>query len=164
VTPADLKAWTKQMAALPGEVRNAVHSLDDAQLDTPYRDRGWTIRQVVHHIPDSHLNGYLRMKLALTEDDPVIRPYDERAWAELDDSRVLPIAPSLALLEAVHARWVVLIRTLTPGQLGRPFQHPEAGSQIVGRHIGDYAWHGRHHLAHITAAVERHGWPNSGLA
>lgn len=143
-----------QIAALPAMLRAAVQDLADAQLDTPYRPGGWTIRQVVHHVPDSHLNSYLRVKLALTEDNPTIKPYLEAEWAKLPDSR-LPVEVSLRLLEAVHERWVVLLRSLEPDQWARTFLHPERGPMTLDVNLQLYAWHGRHHLAHVTNALAR---------
>lgn len=142
---------------LPHNLRTAVSGLSDAQLDTPYRDGGWTLRQVVHHVSDSHMNSYVRFKLALTEDSPTIKPYDEAAWAQLPDSR-LPADVSLALLDSLHARWVALIETFTPDDFGRSFQHPERGRQDLATALGLYAWHSRHHTAHITGLRERMGW------
>jgi hypothetical protein len=144
--------------SLPDRVRDAVRSLTDGQLDVPYRAGGWTVRQVVHHLADSHLNGYMRVKLALTEEAPTIKPYDEAAWARLVDSR-LPIAASVAILEGVHARWTALYRGLDDLAFARTFQHPERGESIsIERHLHIYAWHSRHHVAHITALRQREGW------
>jgi uncharacterized damage-inducible protein DinB len=142
------------IAQLPPAVRAAAQELPDAHLDTPYRAGGWTIRQVVHHLPDSHMNAYVRCKLALTEDMPTIRPYDEAAWARLPDS-ALPVEVSLRLLEAVHERLVVLLRSLDEGTWRRPFRHPEMGEMSLDTLLQLYAWHGRHHLAHITGTLER---------
>ena len=144
--------------ALPDRLGEAVHALTDAQLDTAYRPGGWTVRQVVHHLADSHLNGFMRVKLALTEDTPAIKPYDEAAWARLADSR-LAIAPSLSILEGLHARWAALYRSLDEGDFARTFYHPERNEQLsLERHLHIYAWHSRHHVAHITALRERQGW------
>lgn len=158
ITPAHLGAWIADVEALPGQMRAAVAGLSDAQLDTPYRPGGWTLRQVVHHVPDSHLNCYVRFKWALTEAEPTIKPYDEGAWAELPDVAGTPVAVSLALLGAVHARWAVLLRSLTEADWGRRFVHPESGPTTLAEAVGSYAWHGRHHLAHIETTVEREGW------
>lgn len=155
VTDADLARWTGEIAALPGDLRRAVSPLDDARLDTPYRPGGWTIRQVVHHVPESHMNAYIRFMWALTEDEPLIKPYDEARRAAQADYR-LPVEPSLALLERLHERWLVLIRSLDRAQLSRRFVHPEWGAQELARTVGHYAWHGRHHLAHVTTAIA--GW------
>jgi len=146
------------MAALPHRFRNAVSGLSDTQLSTPYRDGGWTVRQLIHHVPDSHLNAYIRCKLALTEDSPTIKPYDQEAWANLADSALTPAEVSLSLLEAVHTRWVTLLRALTPDDFQRKFNHPETGVQSVDSTVAFYAWHGNHHLGHITAVWERMRW------
>ena len=158
VTDADRAAFVDQIAALPGEIRQAVADLDDSKLDTPYRDGGWTVRQVVHHVPDSHLNAYTRFKLALTEPTPTIKTYEEARWAELPEARSAPIAVSLALLDALHERWVLLLRVLAPGQFTRAFRHPEMGLMTLNQQVAMYAWHGRHHLAHIQALRNRMGW------
>ncbi len=142
------------IAALPGELRLAVGGMTDAQLDTPYRPHGWTVRQVVHHLPDSHLNSYIRLKLALTEDRPTIGTYDEARWAELPDAQA-PIAFSLALLDSLHERWVYLFRALEEPAWSRRFHHPELGEVRVDELAALYAWHGRHHVAHITALSGR---------
>jgi uncharacterized damage-inducible protein DinB len=158
ITDVDRTALVDQIAALPGEIRAAVAGLDDAKLDTPYRDGGWTVRQVVHHVPDSHLNAYTRFKLALTEDTPTIKTYEEARWAELPEARSAPIEVSLALLEALHERWVLLLRVLAPGQFTRSFRHPEIGLMSLDQQVAMYAWHGRHHLAHIASLRARMGW------
>jgi uncharacterized damage-inducible protein DinB len=158
VTDADRAALVDQIAALPGEIRQVVAGLDDSKLDTPYRDGGWTVRQVVHHVPDSHLNAYTRFKLALTEPTPTIKTYEEARWAELPEARSAPIAVSLALLDALHERWVLLLRVLAPGQFTRAFRHPEMGLMTLNQQVALYAWHGRHHLAHIQALRNRMGW------
>ena len=145
------------LAALPAHLRGAVLGLHEGQLDTPYRPGGWTVRQLVHHVADSHLNAYCRVKLALTEENPVIKPYDEKSWAELPDSK-LTIDLSLALLEGVHARMVTILRSLTPEQFGRPFLHPASGPQTIDGLTALYEWHGRHHTAHITSLRTREGW------
>jgi uncharacterized damage-inducible protein DinB len=142
----------------PAALRRAVAHLDDAQLDTPYREGGWTVRQVVHHLPDSHLNGYVRFKLALTEDEPTIKPYMESLWAELPDARTAPIAPSLDLLEALHQRWVTVLRNMAPEAFDRTYRHPHTGLSPLWRALALYAWHGRHHVAHITTLAARTGW------
>lgn len=155
--PATYARLIDEIAAAPAALRAAVADLTDAQLDTPYRDGGWTVRQVVHHVPDSHMNAYVRFKLALTEDAPRIKPYEEARWAELPDSK-LPTAGSLALLDALHERWVVLLRAMTPEQFERTYDHPEMGSVPLRGALGIYAWHGRHHVAHVAALRERMGW------
>ena len=150
-------AWIDDIAALPADLRRTVSPLADSQLDTPYRPAGWTVRQVVHHLPDSHMNSLVRFKWALTEDRPLIKAYDEKGWAELPDARG-PIGPSLDFLEALHARWVALLRSLSWAQLQREFVHPESGAATLAATVGSYAWHGRHHLAHIERLIEREGW------
>lgn len=139
----------------PGVIRELVAGLSEAELATPYRDGGWTIRQVVHHVPDSHLNAYIRMKLAVTEDLPAIKTYDEAGWAELPDARTAPVGISLDLLDALHRRWVVFLRALTEVQLQRSFSHPEWGAVSIDQAIAMYEWHGRHHAAHIRVARAR---------
>lgn len=151
--------WIEQIAAAPARLRAAVTGLTAAQLDTPYRDGGWTVRQVVHHLPDSHLNAYTRIKLALTEEAPTIKPYEEARWAELPDARAGEIEPSLLLLESLHQRWLMLLRQLKPHDFDRQFRHPEHGRTFrLGETLALYAWHGRHHVAHITALRKRKGW------
>jgi hypothetical protein len=147
-----------QIEALPAELRRAVAGLDDARLDTPYRPDGWTVRQVVHHVADSHMNGYVRSKLAVTEDEPAVKLYDEKLWAELEDAGTAPVEVSLTLLEALHERWVRFLRSLDDDALARPFLHPDYGRLTVELHLAIYAWHGRHHTAHITRLRQRQGW------
>ena len=158
VTPELRREWLDVLAEFPARFREAVEDLSPEQLDTPYRPEGWTVRQLTHHVPDSHLNAYVRIKLALTEDAPAIKTYEEARWAELPDSRVTPIEVSLTLLEALHQRWVLLLNGLNDEQWARPFQHPEWGNMAVERALGLYAWHSRHHLAHVTRLRERMGW------
>ncbi len=146
------------IAALPARLRAAVDGLTDEQIDTPYRDGGWTVRQVVHHLPDSHLNAYVRFKLALTEDVPLIKTYDQGRWAETADARTLPVDVSLRLLEALHERWVVLLRSLGPDDYERRLRHPEWAEITLGFHLRLYEWHGRHHLGHVTSLRERLRW------
>jgi len=134
-----------------------VAGLSEPQLDTPYRPGGWTVRQVVHHVPDSHINSYVRFRLALTENEPTVKPYDESRWAELADSRTAHIETSLALLESLHERWVLLLRSLSPADFRRQFRHPELGAVSLEKNLALYAWHGRHHVAHITSLRERMG-------
>jgi len=148
----------KDIAAAPAMMREAVAGLTSAQLDTPYRDGGWTVRQVVHHVPDSHMNSYIRIKFALTEQEPTIKPYDEEIWAKLVDARTAPVDPSLELLEGLHHRWAVLLRSLTELEVQRKFFHPELGTVTIDQYIALYAWHGKHHAAHITSLRERNGW------
>jgi hypothetical protein len=145
------------IAALPQHMRRAVRGLSEPQLDTPYRPDGWTVRQVVHHVPDSHLNAYIRVKLAITENNPTIKPYDQDAFAQLPDQR-LPVDVSLSLLDALHARWTTVLRALTPDQFARPLVHPEIGPITVDYLVQLYSWHSRHHVAHITRLREREGW------
>lgn len=147
-----------EMASLPPRMQLAVAGLSPEQLNTPYREGGWTVRQLVHHVPDSHLNAYIRCKLALTEETPTIRPYDENAWAKLKDSELTPIEVSLALLEAIHARWITLLRSLRQEDFQRQFNHPEAGVRTLDWLVALYGWHGNHHLAHITSLKERMKW------
>jgi hypothetical protein len=146
-----------QIERLPAELRASVRGLIDAQLDTPYRPDGWTVRQVVHHIADSHMNGFIRVKLALTETDPLIRPYDQDGFARLADSR-LPVDVSLGLVDALHARWVALWHGVTEAGMATPFRHPELGAMTLDRQLQLYAWHGRHHTAHILGLRRREGW------
>jgi hypothetical protein len=151
--------WIEEIAATPANLRAAVAGLAPHQLDTPYRDKGWTVRQVVHHVPDSHLNAYTRIKLALTEDVPVIKPYEEARWAELPDGRTAPIELSLNLLESLHHRWVLLLRQLTPAEFRRRFIHPQHDRPIeLQETLALYAWHGRHHVAHIASLRRRMSW------
>jgi hypothetical protein len=157
VTP-DLRA--RSIAAIretPAAVRAAVRGLTDARLDTPYRPGGWTIRQVVHHLPESHMNAFVRFKLALTETNPTIKPYHEDAWARLKDI-ASPIEPSLTLLEALHQRWVTLLERMDDAEFERPLEHPERGALTLDYMLQMYAWHGRHHVAHITGLREREGF------
>lgn len=158
VSPADRTTYAAQIAALPKEMRAAVAGLTDAQLDTPYRPEGWTVRQVVHHVVDSHINSYVRFRWALTEDEPDIKTYDEKAWATLPDAASAPVALSLNLLDAVHARWSALLRTLTPEDWSRALVHPKSGRMTLDDMLALYAWHGRHHVAHITELRAREGW------
>ena len=146
------------IAATPAQFRAAVSGLDDAQLDTPYRPGGWTVRQLAHHVPDSHLNAYIRFKLGLTEDEPTIKPYDETRWAELDDTRRTPVESSLVLLEKLHERWVELLRSMSAEQFARRLRHPETGVHRLDQVLALYAWHGPHHTAHVTGLRERNGW------
>jgi hypothetical protein len=151
--------WLDEIAATPANLRAVVAGLSPHQLDTPYRDKGWTVRQVVHHLPDSHLNAYTRIKLALTEDVPVIKPYEEALWAELPDGRAAPIELSLNLLESLHHRWVLLLRQLNPADFRRRFVHPQHGRPIeLQETLALYAWHGRHHVAHIASLRRRMAW------
>ena len=161
--PADLSmpqvsAWIDEIAALPAVLRATVEPLDTAQLDTPYRVEGWTVRQVVHHLADSHTNSLIRFKWALTEERPTIKPYVEQRWAELPDNATIPLGENLDFLAAVHGRLVRLLRCLGPDDLQREFDHPESGIVRLDQNVGIYAWHGRHHLGHITELIKREGW------
>jgi uncharacterized damage-inducible protein DinB len=151
-------ALIAEIAAAPMLYRDAVRGLDEAQLETPYRPGGWTVRQTVHHVADSHMNSYIRMRLALTENEPVIRRYDQEAWAELPDARTAPVELSLQLIDGLHARWVRLLETLSDADFARAFRHPELGLVRLDTNLALYAWHGRHHAAHITALRQRNGW------
>jgi len=158
LTEDQKKKALDDVASTPANLRAAVKGLSDTQLDTPYRPGGWTVRQVVHHVPDSHLNSYVRFKLALTEDEPTIKPYAEDRWAELADTKATPVEVSLTLLDSLHDRWVRLLRSLTPEDWKRTFRHPELGVMTLERTLALYAWHGRHHVMHITALRDRNGW------
>lgn len=157
ITAKQLEEWIHDIAIAPEQLKEAVRDLTDEQLDTPYRPGGWTIRQVVHHLPDSHLNSYTRFKLALTEENPVIRPYHEDRWAALPDSN-LPVEVSIQLLEALHARWTALLNSLTPADFKKTFTHPDSGVVTLAQNIGLYSWHSRHHIAHITSLCQRSSW------
>jgi hypothetical protein len=146
------------IAAAPALLRKAIEGLDDGQLDTPYRPDGWTVRQVIHHVPDSHMNSYVRFRLALTETAPTIKAYDEAKWAELHDARTMPIEPSLVLLENLHTRWVELLRNMGDADFERAFHHPENGVVRLDTNLALYSWHGRHHTAHIAGLRRRMGW------
>jgi len=150
--------FIKTIETLPEQLKREVESLSPQQLDTPYREDGWTVRQVVHHIPDSHINAYVRFKLALTEDNPQIKTYEEHLWAELPDTFNTPIDVSLKLLDSVHTRWAILLNTLSDKQFERTFQHPEWGNITLSRTLALYAWHSKHHLAHIIELKKSMGW------
>jgi hypothetical protein len=158
MTDGRRKELIDQIEAAPHLLRDAVRGLDDEQLATPYRPDGWNVRQVVHHLPDSHLNSYIRFKLALSEDQPTIKPYDEAAWAEMPEARTAPVEISLDLLEALHRRWVIMLRSMSPAEFARSFNHPELGLVTLDRALSIYAWHGRHHVAHVTSLRARMGW------
>ncbi|HYX51838.1 MAG TPA: putative metal-dependent hydrolase [Candidatus Limnocylindrales bacterium] len=157
-TPESRARHIEQIAGLPQKLRAASSGLSVQQLETPYREGGWSLRQVAHHVPDSHLNAYVRFKLALTESVPTIKPYDESAWARLKDSEQTPIEVSLALLDGLHQRWVVLLKSMQPEDFHRKLNHPESGVQNLDRVLALYSWHGNHHLAHITTTRERMKW------
>jgi uncharacterized damage-inducible protein DinB len=156
-TQADRARYIESIAAVPDKLRAAVNGLTDEQLDTPYRPGGWTVRQTVHHIADSHMNAYIRFKLALTETEPLVKPYDEKAWANLPDSE-LPIDISLQLIDSLHERWTVVLGDMKPADFERKLKHPELGIVDLDRYVALYAWHGKHHVAHITGLREREGF------
>ena len=159
VVSADaVRAWIDEIERLPGALRSVIESLTPEQLEVPYRPGGWCGRQVVHHVADSHMNSFVRFKWALTEDRPTIKAYHEDRWAELPDYTDVPVSTSLRFLEALHERWVTLLRGLSADDRQREFVHPDSGPVRLDVNIGIYAWHGRHHLAHVTQLVEREGW------
>jgi hypothetical protein len=158
LTPAERLACIEALDALPARLRVAVDGLSDAQLDTPYRPEGWRVRQLVHHVADSHINAYTRFRLTLTEDEPTIRPYDQDAWAVLDDAGSMPVGVSLDLLTALHVRWVRLIRAQPDTAWARRLLHPAVGVMTLDDLLANYAWHCRHHTAHITGLRAREGW------
>ncbi len=157
-TPAKRREYIEIVAATPAKLRDAVKGLKDGQLDTPYRPEGWTVRQVVHHVPDSHMNAYVRFRLGLTEDKPPVKPYDEAKWARLTDASTMPVEPSLKLVEALHERWVTLLRGMTEQDFSRTLIHPEHGERPLDYFLALYAWHGPHHAAQITRLRAREGW------
>lgn len=146
------------IARTPANLRAAVEGLSETQLDTPYRPDGWTVRQVVHHVPDSHMNAYIRFKLALTEDEPTIKTYEQQLWADLGDTKSTPLEVSLTMLDSLHHRWVQLLESFSAADWKRTFRHPELGLVSLEKNLALYAWHGRHHVAHITGLRERSGW------
>jgi uncharacterized damage-inducible protein DinB len=152
------QALIHQLAEASAKLRQSVSGLMEEQLDTPYRPEGWTVRQVVHHLPDSHFNAYVRMKLAMTEQQPTIKPYEQQLWAELSDAKTAPIELSLTLLESLHKRWVLFLQSLKSSDFARTLNHPESGVMNLDRILQLYAWHGRHHTAQITSLRERMGW------
>lgn len=158
VTEEKRRRWIEEIAAAPELFRKATAGLTESQLDAPYREGGWTIRQVVHHMADSHANNLIRFRLALTEDNPAIAGYDPAKWAEIPDAKIGPTEVSLDLLRAIHDRWVLLLRSMTPLQFGRTFRRPDGQVVTLDRALQTYAWHGKHHAAHITALRERMGW------
>lgn len=157
-TDAQRSAFIEDIAALPVKLRAAVAGLNDAQLDTPYRDGGWTVRQTVHHLADSHLNSYIRLRLAATENNPTIKPYDEAVWAELPDAKYEPVESSLQILDGLHRRWTVLLKSFTPEDWKRTLFHPERGQLDMSVLASLYSWHSKHHVAHITELRKRKGW------
>jgi hypothetical protein len=158
VTEAQRNQAIEAIAALPADMRAAVKGWTTEQIDTPYRPDGWTVRQLLHHVPESHMNSYIRFKLALTEEEPTIKPYDEDAWAHLTDATTAPVDVSLDLLDTLHQRWVLLLRSMSAGQWSRTFRHPDAGVLRLDVNAMLYAWHGKHHLAHITGLRDRMRW------
>jgi len=157
LTADQKKQYLDDIEQTPAQLRNAVKGLSDQQINTPYREGGWTVRQVTHHVPDSHMNAYIRFKLALTEEEPTIRPYMEDRWAELPDSKA-PIEVSLALLDSLHHRWTTLLRSISDSDWKRNFRHPEMGLMSLENTLALYSWHGRHHTAHVTKLREKMGW------
>jgi poly(3-hydroxyalkanoate) synthetase len=159
ITRKNLENYFSVIADFPGKLEKEVIHLSDAQLDTPYRPGGWTVRQVVHHCADSHINSLTRLKLTLTEENPTVKPYFEERWAELSDGKIMPVSASLKMIEGIHARWVFLLRSLTDEQYKRSFIHPEHGKKFrLDENTALYAWHCDHHLAHITELKKREGW------
>jgi uncharacterized damage-inducible protein DinB len=158
VTDEDRRTLVAQVEDAPRALRDAVGGLAAAQLDTPYREGGWTVRQVVHHVADSHMNAYIRFKLAITRDQPTINAYDENQWAKLSDGAGGDVEWSLALIDGLHRRWTTFLRSLEPAQFARTFRHPERGVVTLDSTLALYAWHGRHHAAHVTALRERKRW------
>lgn len=158
VTEEQIGALIGVVEETPARLKAALAGLTPRQIDTPYRPGGWTVRQLAHHMPDSHMNAYIRFRLALTEEEPTIKTYEEARWAELADAKTAPVEPSLALLENLHARWVLLLRSLGAADWKRTFRHPEMGLMRLDQNLALYAWHGRHHVAHITSLREREGW------
>ncbi len=157
-TETERQSWIEQIASLPSELLSAAGGLRRQELDTRYRDEGWTVRQVIHHVADSHMHSYLRCKFALTEKEPAIQAYDERVWADLPDSLTAPCEISLGLLDALHRRWVVVWKNIAGNHWSRGFRHPEHGLMSLDRTLAYYAWHGRHHTAQITALRQRMNW------
>jgi uncharacterized damage-inducible protein DinB len=157
-TVAQREHRISEIQAAPARLREAVKGLSDERLDTPYREGGWTVRQVVHHLADSHLNAYIRFRLALTEDQPTVKPYDQALWSNLEDARTAPIEPSLTLLESLHTRFIILLRSMKAEDFAKTFYHPEHGPMTLDHNLAMYAWHGRHHVAHITSLAARMGW------
>jgi len=158
VTPQLRNSAIEEIAATPAKLRAALHGLSDAQLETPYREGGWTLRQVTHHLADSHMNAYIRWRFALTETGPTIKPYNEADWAKLEDAEHAPVEVSLRLLEPLHERWVRLIRSMQPEGFARTFVHPDHGARTLDWMLFLYAWHGRHHTAHIIELKKQKNW------
>ena len=158
LTAEQKRRFLDEIEQTPTKLRAALQGLSDPQLDTPYRDGGWTVRQVAHHVVDSHMNSYIRFKLALTEHDPTIKPYLEDRWAELPEAKRAPVEVSLALLDSLHRRWMLMLRNLTEADWKRTFRHPEMGPMTLEKTLALYAWHGRHHVAHVTSLRDKMGW------
>jgi len=158
ITPEDRDYAVEGIALLPERLRIAAEDMHEDQIDEPYREGGWTVRQLIHHIADSHMQAFSRFRFALTQDNPTIKPYDEALWADLHDSRTAPAEWSLELIESLHARWVMLLNHLTPEQWQRTYNHPETGPHTLEQATLLYAWHGRHHTAHITHLRTARGW------
>lgn len=158
ISEQDRRTFIQQIAEAPAQLRAAVAGLSEGQLDTPYREGGWTVRQVVHHLADSHINAFVRFKLALTENQPPVKPYDQQRWAELPDAKAAPIEPSLMLFESLHNRFAGLLGSMSAADFARTMNHPEQGIVKLERYLSLYAWHGRHHVAHINSLRERMGW------
>ena len=158
LTAEQKRRFLDEIEQTPTKLRAALQGLSDPQLDTPYRDGGWTVRQVAHHVVDSHMNSYIRFKLALTEHDPTIKPYLEDRWAELPEAKRAPVEVSLALLDSLHRRWMLMLRNLTEADWQRTFRHPEMGPMTLEKTLALYAWHGRHHVAHVTSLRDKMGW------
>lgn len=158
VEDGDRQVFIMQIQEAPATLWSAVTGLSEEQLDTPYRDGGWTVRQVVHHVADGHLNAFVRFKLAMTEDQPTVKTYDQKRWAELPDAKAQPVVVSLNLVDSLHKRFVALLRSMSAADFARTMNHPELGIVPLDQYLALYAWHGRHHVAHITALRERKGW------
>jgi uncharacterized damage-inducible protein DinB len=158
LSPEQKQQYLTDIAQTPARLRAVVRELSDQQLDTPYRDGGWTPRQVVHHVADSHMNSYIRFKLALTEEDPIIKPYLEDRWAELPEAKHAPIEVSLALIDSLHQRWMLMLSELTDEDWKRAFRHPAMGPMSLEKSLALYSWHGRHHVAHVSSLREKMGW------
>lgn len=157
-TPEKVAEWINDIEKVPVQLEDAISGLTEKQLDTPYRDGGWTIRQIVHHICDSNINSYIRFKLAVTEDRPTIKTWEQTEWANLDDSKSLPVDVSIKLLKYLHIRWVHFLKTLSAEDHARTFIHPEGGEMTVGENVWNYSWHSRHHIAQIVSTIERFSW------
>lgn len=158
LTDEERRELIDQIEQAPARLRAAVEGLAPEQLETPYRPEGWTVRQVAHHVPDSHLNAYIRFKLALTEEEPPIKTYEEALWAKLPDTASVPVEVSLVLLESLHRRWVAVLRAMSAADFERTLRHPDFGVINLNELLGLYAWHSRHHVAHVTSLRERMGW------